>query len=64
MHERKALVRPTIVVVVDAFVLGVDDTGFAEDEWPADDEHAAPARSSAAIIVQNPSFVVPRRYAD
>jgi hypothetical protein len=66
MHVRNALVRPPPVVVGDVVVLGVDaaDTALAEDEWSPDEEHAVPARVSAATIAApNPSFVVPRRYA-
>lgn len=72
MHVRNALVRPPPVVVGDAVVLGVEDAVVlgvddteGEDEWPADDEQAVPVRVSAATTApQNPSFVVPRRYAD
>jgi hypothetical protein len=79
MQERNALSRPPLVelfvAVVDVVVLGgivdvvvlvfvVDDVAL-EDEWPADDEHAAPTTASATTAAMlRPSFLVARRDAD
>src|SRR5437588_10525236 len=73
MHERNALRRPPLVgprveplvVLVDPLWLVVDDVAFGEDEYPADDEHAAPTTvSTATSAVPSPSCVIPRRDAD
>lgn len=79
IQERNALNRPPLVelfvAVVDVVVLGgivdvvvlvfVADDVTLEEEWPADDEHAAPTTASATTAaVLRPSFLVVRRDAD
>jgi hypothetical protein len=80
MQERNAVNRPPLVelfvAVVDVVVLGgivdavvlvpaADDVALGEDEWPADDEHAAPTTASTTTAaVPRPSFLVARRDPD